>query len=449
MNGHDTGRLVPGGPETPAAAAPLTVSVLTQTVKRVVEGADDLRDVWVRGEVSNYKHHPSGHRYFSLKDDAAVIRAVMFERAAREQVPVWGPLPAGLADGVEVLAHGYVGVYPKSGQYQLYVDVLVAAGAGSLHQAFEALKARLAAEGLFDPARKRPLPLLPRRLGVVTSPSGAAVRDIIRVARRRFPNLEILVIPVLVQGEEASADIVRGLRWANDPSLGLDVLIVGRGGGTLEELWAFNDERVARAVAASRVPVVSAVGHETDVTLTDFVADVRAPTPSAGAELAVPDRAQLSMHIQSLHQRLATGLRRRVRDDRRRFVLLSGRMPLRRALGPLAAGRQELDDARQALVRAARAALSERRHRVERAAARLDALSPLAVLGRGYAVTRDAHGRVVRSARQVAPGDRVQVILADGDLDCEVRGAGPGLAGGSPPGWEEASRADVSACGTV
>ncbi|MBX6349886.1 MAG: exodeoxyribonuclease VII large subunit [Clostridia bacterium] len=405
----------------------LTVSQLTARVKAAVEGAPELRDVWVEGEISNYKHHPSGHRYFSLKDEGSVVRAVLFERAAREQAGAYGPLPAELGDGLRVLAHGYVGVFPRAGQYQLYVDALLPAGVGSLHQAFEQLKAKLQAEGLFAADRKRPLPFLPRRLGVVTSPSGAAVRDVIRVARRRFPGIRILVVPVLVQGPGAPEDIVRGLAWANRPELGLDVIILGRGGGSLEELWAFNDERVVRAVAASRVPVVAAVGHETDVTLVDFAADVRAPTPSAGAELAVPDVPALRSHVDRLTGRLAQALRRRVREDRRRLELLRARLPVRRPLPPIAHGRQALDDLRSRLQRAWALRLARGRERLSSAAGRLEALSPVAVLRRGYAVARRPDGRVLRRAGDATVGDRVEVILAEGGLDCEVRAIGAGL----------------------
>lgn len=420
------GALMPGLAPGPEQA--LSVSQVTQTIKHAVEGTPELQDVWVRGEVSNYKHHSSGHRYFSLKDDAAVLRAVMFERHAREQAAVWGPLPPDLGDGVEVVAHGYVGVYGKSGQYQLYVDVLIAAGAGSLHLALERLKAKLAAEGLFDAARKRPLPRLPRRVAVVTSPSGAAVRDIIRVARRRFPNIEIVVVPVAVQGETAPDEIAEGLRRANDPALRADVIIVGRGGGSLEDLWAFNDERVARAIAASRLPVVSAVGHETDFTIADLVADLRAPTPSAAAEIVVPDRAELERRLKGLAARLASGLRRMVKEDRRRLALLRARTPLRRPLWPILTGRQRIDELRAALVRDTRAAVDARRRRLEHAAGRLQALSPLAVLARGYAVAQKQDGTVIRSAAQVELHEAIEVILAEGALQCEVWGAGPGLS---------------------
>lgn len=420
------GALMPGLAPGPEQA--LSVSQVTQTIKHAVEGTPELQDVWVRGEVSNYKHHSSGHRYFSLKDDAAVLRAVMFERHAREQAAVWGPLPPDLGDGVEVVAHGYVGVYGKSGQYQLYVDVLIAAGAGSLHLALERLKAKLAAEGLFDAARKRPLPRLPRRVAVVTSPSGAAVRDIIRVARRRFPNIEIVVVPVAVQGETAPDEIAEGLRRANDPALRADVIIVGRGGGSLEDLWAFNDERVARAIAASRLPVVSAVGHETDFTIADLVADLRAPTPSAAAEIVVPDRSELERRLKGLAARLASGLRRMVKEDRRRLALLRARTPLRRPLWPILTGRQRIDELRAALVRDTRAAVDARRRRLEHAAGRLQALSPLAVLARGYAVARKQDGTVIRSAAQVELHEAIEVILAEGALQCEVWGAGPGLS---------------------
>jgi len=384
-------------------------------VKGLLESDPGLRDVWVQGEISNFKHHTSGHMYFTLKDDRAQVRCVMFRSATMRLrfVP---------ENGMEVIARGQVSVYERDGQYQLYVQVMEPRGVGALHVAFEQLKARLEAEGLFDPARKRPLPRLPRRVGIVTSPTGAALRDIIRVARRRFPNITLVVAPVLVQGDEAPPQVIRAIELLNQHGR-VDVIIVGRGGGSLEDLWAFNDEGVARAIAASAVPVVSAVGHETDFTIADFVADVRAPTPSAAAELVVPSRAELAGTVAGLASRLVGALHHRRRLNRERWRRITSSRVFRRPFDRVYQERQRLDD----LVRRAQAAvirgIERRRERLAGAAGRLDALSPLAVLGRGYSIAhRRTDGAVVKSVAAVSAGDALDLWVADGIIDCRVAG---------------------------
>lgn len=400
------------------AKAALTVFQLTRAIKVLIRSDAALRDVWVRGELSNFKLHTSGHAYFTLKDERAAIRCVMWQERVLE-------LRFRPQNGLEVLVRGYVDVFERDGQYQLYVQEMEPAGLGGLHLALEQLKARLAAEGLFDPARKRPLPVLPRRIALVTSPTGAALRDMIRVARRRFPNVHLVVIPVLVQGPEAPADIVRGLRIAG--GIGADVVIVGRGGGSLEELWAFNEEAVARAIRACPVPVVSAVGHETDFTIADLAADVRAPTPSAAAEMVVPERSALDRALAVAVARARRAMAARLRRERQRLDILRSRRVLEHPRSLLDGPRQRLDLQVSRLAAALRAGLAARRGAWRAAAGRLDALSPLATLRRGFAICRREDGTVVRRAEQVTVGEGVEVLLAEGSLGCRVERRGPGF----------------------
>ncbi len=414
----------------------LTVSELTEQLRRTVE--ERFPAVWVEGEVSNFKLHGSGHAYFTLKDDGAQLRAVLFRTRTRR-------LRFEPRDGQHVLAFGSLEVYAQRGEYQLVVELLEPRGLGALQLAFEQLKARLAAEGLFDPGRKRALPRFPRKIGIVTSLDGAALRDMLRVIGRRFTGLHIVVAPARVQGEGAAEEIARGLADLNQ--LGdVDVIIVGRGGGSLEDLWAFNEEAVARAIAASKAPVISAVGHEVDFTIADFVADLRAPTPSAAAELVVREKQGVVDGLRGLRERLARAgtrplrdLARRVDDARarlgragaercrrsgHRLELLAARL---RAAGPfarLADGRHRLERVRARLQGRVADRLAQARHRLGHAAGRLDSLSPLAVLGRGYSLTLRADGAVVRRAGQVAPGEAVRVLLGEGSLDCRVEGTG-------------------------
>ena len=292
----------------------LTVSELTQAVKETLELDARFQNILVRGEISNFKHHTSGHMYFTLKDEKSRLKCVMFRSHNAR-------LRFRPEDGLKVIAGGRLGVYEVAGEYQLYVEELYPEGLGALHLAFEQLKAKLQAEGLFDPARKRPLPGLPRTVGIVTSPTGAAIRDMVSVLRRRFPNVNILLAPAIVQGDAGPPSVIRALEllnWRDD----VDVIIVGRGGGSLEELWTFNDEGVARAIAASRIPVISAVGHETDFTIADFVADRRAPTPSAAAEIAVPERAKLLQDVRDQEERLRLAIQKRIRQLRESLGIL-------------------------------------------------------------------------------------------------------------------------------
>ncbi len=390
-----------------------TVSGLTLLVKTVIDDAKALHGIWVRGEVSNFTHHSSGHMYFTLKDAGSRLRCVMFRGQN------WN-LRFRPTDGLEVLALGSLGVYERNGDYQFYVEALEPAGLGSLHLAFIQLRERLAAEGLFDRSRKRPLPSFPRRIALVTSPTGAAVQDMIKILRQRRPGLDILVIPVLVQGTEAAPSIAEGLRIASGLD-GFDLVIVGRGGGSPEELWPFNEELVARAIVACRHPVISAVGHEVDVTIADFAADARAATPSAAAEMAVPDGRLILREVQSLARRLAAAERRKLALERNRMARAVASPALVRPGRLLAGPRQDLDEAWQRLGRAWRDRVSAARERLGRSAGRLDAMSPLAILGRGYSVCLLPDGQAIRSSEEIEVGEEVQVLLHRGRLHCLVR----------------------------
>lgn len=390
----------------------LTVRELTRYLKELLEEDINLSAVWVRGEISNYREHYSGHVYFTLKDDAAQLRCVMFR--SRAATVRFKP-----ENGMSVIAVGAVGIFERDGQYQLYVEDLQPDGVGALHVAFEQLKQRLAAEGLFAPERKRPLPLLPRRVGVVTSLAGAALRDIITVSTRRWPQVSLLVAPVAVQGEEAPPQIARAIAALNRVP-DVDVIIVGRGGGSLEELWAFNDETVARAIFQSRAPVVSAVGHETDYTIADFVADLRAPTPSAAAECVVPDVRELQRQLTAQTARLRSGLRRHYERCRARLDAQLKRPALARPLTGLRQRQQAVDLAVHALAAAHGRLMVDGKARLATLSGRLQALSPLATLARGYAVCQLPDGTVVRDAGQLRRGDDVKVKLARGAAACRV-----------------------------
>jgi exodeoxyribonuclease VII large subunit len=433
----------------------LTVSGLSAQLSAVME--ERFPAVWVEGEISNFKVYGSGHAYFTLKDEGAQLRCVLFRNRTRR-------IRFEPKDGLHVLAFGAVEVYAQRGEYQLVVELLEPKGLGALQLAFAQLKERLQAEGLFDPARKRSLPRFPRRIGIVTSPSGAALRDMLRVIGRRFGEIHIVVAPARVQGEGAAAEVAQGIRELNALG-GVDVIIVGRGGGSLEDLWAFNDEMLARTIAASKIPVISAVGHEVDFTIADFVADVRAATPSNAAELVVKEKRAVVENLGDLDGRLRRGMlrtlaahRERLERSRGRRVLTDPARPLRdlhrrlddararlrraalavvagaerrvalagrslRTLSPVARtvnGRRALTELQGRLERGAHRRLDRSRHALARAAGRLDSLSPLAVLGRGYSLTRTSEGRIVRSWREVDAGDAVRVLLHEGSLDCRV-----------------------------
>ena len=371
-----------------------------------------LSGLLVRGELSNYKMYPSGHHYFTLKDSQGALRCVMFRGDAAS-------LRFRPENGMQVIAAGRITVFPRDGQYQLYCVRLTPEGAGDLHVAFEQLKEKLLREGLFDQAHKRPLPAYPRRIALITSPAGAAVRDMLRILGARCPLAQVRVLPVRVQGEGAAPSLVDALRRFNEADAA-DVLIIGRGGGSIEELWAFNEEAVAQAVAASRIPVISAVGHETDFTICDFAADLRAPTPSAAAELAVPDQQQLIRRVAQLEQNARRAVAAGVQDAAKRLEAVRAKRCLSTPLFYVEEQAMRLDYITKAFVSAAQMQTARADRRLAAAASKLDALSPLKVLSRGYAIGYGADGRVVKSTADVAPGDSLDWRLSGGSIRCTV-----------------------------
>jgi len=435
----------------------LTVSELTARIRDLL--AKNFTDIWVVGEISNCREAQSGHIYFTLKDDRAQVRCVFFKQQQRG-------IKFRPEDGLQMTVRGSVSVYEARGEYQIYVENLEPVGLGALQLAFEQLKKRLEAEGLFAAERKRPLPLLPSRIGLITSPRGAAVRDVVRILRRRFPNVHLTLYPVRVQGEGAAEEIVKALKFFNLKKF-VDVLILARGGGSMEDLWAFNEEAIARAIAASMIPVISGVGHETDFTIADFVADVRASTPSAAAELVVQTRREFDKHIADLRETLASQIRYRLLELSRRVHELSARRGFRRPLDLLRQQRQRADEMTSRLALGLRARLEKsrkrftaahlrimsfdfrvkiaafrlrlerrsaelavrierllrtKRERLDRLRLQLEERSPLRVLERGYAIATDANGTVLRDAAQVELGDSVAVQLHRGKLSTEVKG---------------------------
>lgn len=437
-----------------------TVSQLTKALKEIISS---LGEVWVEGEVSNFRRPYTGHIYFTLKDEGSQIQCVIFK-------PLSLRMPFLPKDGVKVLVHGRLTVYEKGGYYEIRVDKVIPYGLGELQMALEALKRRLAAEGLFDPAHKKPLPKFPRKIGVVTSATGAAIRDIIRVISRRFPHVHIILHPVTVQGENAAREIAEAIETFN--RLGnVDLLIVGRGGGSIEDLWAFNEEIVARSIFRSRIPIISAVGHEIDYTIADLVADVRAPTPSAAAEIAVPSAESLREQINHLTARLIRTMKMRLEVEREKLEKLSAKVSPERGLDMVGEMQQRVDLCYMRLVDLMRirierekgrmsglsarirsvsplrrvrergaelgeligrlrsaisAIVSLKRAELQKLAARLDALNPLAVLKRGYALCTDANGRPITRPDQVRVGDEILVKLHEGKLRCLVTGKGDG-----------------------
>ncbi len=389
-----------------------SVSEVNGWIKNLIDGIPQLNGVFIRGELSNYKIYPSGHHYFTLKDAESSLRCVMFKGSAMK-------LRFRPENGMKVIAFGRISVFPRDGAYQLYCSQLTADGIGDLHIAFEQLKEKLYREGLFDEGHKKPLPPYPQRIAIVTSSAGAAVHDMIRILRRRYPIAKILLLPVRVQGVEAPPEIAGAIRYANRWQLA-DVLITGRGGGSLEDLWAFNDERVARAIYDSEIPVISAVGHEPDVTISDFVADRRASTPSNAAEIAVPDMAELLRALQSTENRMAQGTLNLLDRQEKRLEALGKKRVLSDPMAFLQDRRLQLDYVQQKLASTAREQLADDTKKFAQLTAKLDALSPLKVLGRGYAMAQRTDGTVLRSSEQVEPGDLIRVRLADGSIGCTV-----------------------------
>ncbi len=389
-----------------------SVSDLTAEIKAVLE--DGFSGVWVEGEISNFKHHTSGHMYFTLKDDQAQIRAVMFRGSNRL-------LKFQPQDGLSVLAFGAVTVYERRGEYQIAVEFMEPKGIGALQLAFEQLKAKLEAEGLFDTARKRPLPRLPRKIGIITSPTGAVIRDILTIIGRRFPGLAVLIHPVQVQGEGAAQEIAAALRTLG-ARRDLDVLIVARGGGSLEDLWAFNAEGVARAIAASPIPVISAVGHETDVTIADFVADLRAPTPSAAAELVVAQRDELTQRVDDLVARAEATMDNLLAARRERVEMLRRHLALLSPLAQITRQADRLSAVRQRLLTWWEVSRMRRGERLRVLSGKLESLSPLRILARGYSICFRLPDRaVLKTAKEAAVGSEVAVRLHEGEIQCLIQ----------------------------
>ena len=390
----------------------LSITQLNEYIRGKLDGDALLNGVAVRGEISNYKLYPSGHHYFTLKDESSALKCVMFKgNAAR--------LRFRPANGMQIIAMGKVSVFPRDGAYQLYCTAMAMDGIGDLYAAFEQLKAKLAAQGLFDPAHKKPIPKCPGTIGIITSSAGAAVHDMLRILRKRYPLTRVLLLPVRVQGAEAPGEIAAAIGYANYYQLA-DLLIVGRGGGSIEDLWAFNDERVAHAIYESRIPVISAVGHEPDVTISDFVADLRAATPSNAAELAVPDQDALRQTLDAMAFSMASSMGRQIKNARQHLDVLSGSPALRSPTGYFDQKRKALELLESRLVAAENQNIADNKQKFIALTAALDAMSPLKVLTRGYAVAEKEGGQILRSVKQAVPGERITVSLSDGALTAKV-----------------------------
>lgn len=390
----------------------LSITQINEYIRAQMDRDSLLNSVAVRGEISNYKMYPSGHHYFTLKDETAALKCVMFKGNASR-------LRFRPENGMKVIAMGKISVYPRDGAYQLYCTAMSMDGIGDLYAAFEQLKARLAAQGLFDPAHKKSIPAYPGIIGIVTSEAGAALHDMLRILKKRYPLSEVRLLPVRVQGTEAPGEIAAAIRYANHYQLA-DLLIVGRGGGSIEDIWAFNDERVAHAIYQSQIPVISAVGHEPDVTISDFVADLRAATPSNAAELAVPDQDALRQSLDAMSTAMASSLNRQLRAARQHLKVLAASPALHSPTGYLDQKRVSLDRLRDRLISGETRYIDRKKQSYIGLTSKLDAMSPLKVLTRGYAMTQTASGDVIRSVKQVTSGDPVQISLSDGRISAIV-----------------------------
>ena len=395
----------------------LSVGQLNDYIKGRLDNDPGLRNIAIRGELSNYKVYPSGHHYFTIKDGTGALKCVMFKSAALR-------LRFRPENGMQVIAMGSVTVYVRDGVYQLYCTGMVMDGIGDLYAAFEQLKTKLAAQGLFDPAHKKPLPKLPGTIGIVTSSAGAAVHDMLRILRKRYPLTQVRLLPVRVQGVEAPAEIAGAIYYANQHQLA-DLLIVGRGGGSIEDLWAFNDERVARAIYDSKIPVISAVGHEPDVTISDFVADLRAATPSNAAELAVPDQDALRQTLDDMQNAMAVAMQTKIRRAGERLEQLSNRPVLKSPLASFESRKKALELLEKRLISAQSGNVAKNRQRFVAQVSKLDAMSPLKVLTRGYAMVAREDGTIVRSVSDVKPREPIAVRVSDGTIVATVIGGKP------------------------
>lgn len=387
-----------------------TVSQINNYVKKILDHNIILNNVWIKGEISNFKHHYSGHLYITLKDEGAVLKAVMFRGSAQS-------LAFEPNDGMKVLARGRISVYEAGGSYQLYIEEMIPDGVGELYIAYEQLKKQLESEGLFSPEHKKPIPPFPDRVGVVTASTGAAVRDIINVITRRYPMAEIVLYPAQVQGSGAAESVVKAIEYFNATD-GADTLIVGRGGGSIEDLWAFNEEITARALYASKIPVISAVGHETDFTIADFVADLRAPTPSAAAEIAVPSAIELRNRIDTDKNRISRNIVGCIEGNR----LLLERFKMRTPKNRIDDANLRIDSLIKSMDSSLKMKTMHLKRELSSAAAKLDALSPLQTLARGYSIPTTEDGTVIRSAKEMKGGTEFTLRMKDGSADCIVKG---------------------------
>lgn len=390
----------------------LSITQVNEYIRGKMDQDQLLVQLAVRGEISNYKMYPSGHHYFTLKDENAALKCVMFKASAAR-------LRFRPENGMKVIAMGRITVYPRDGAFQLYCSAMSMDGVGDLYAAFEQLKAKLAAQGLFAPEHKKPLPPFPGTIGIVTSSAGAAIHDMLRILNKRYPLTRVRLFPVRVQGAEAPGEIAAAIRYANHYRLA-DLLIVGRGGGSIEDLWAFNDERVAYAIYESRIPIISAVGHEPDVTISDYVADLRAATPSNAAELAVPDQAALLQNMDAAASAMVSALAGRLRHARQRLAVLSQSPALISPTGYLEQRGKNLEHLKTRLIAAQTQQLQHKRQRFIAATSKLDAMSPLKVLSRGYSIVNADNGKILRSVYQTAPGGKIRVTLSDGSLSAVV-----------------------------
>ena len=395
----------------------LSVGQINDYIKNKLDNDPGLRNIAIRGELSNYKVYPSGHHYFTIKDETGAMKCVMFKSAAVR-------LRFRPENGMKVIAMGSVTVYVRDGVYQLYCTGIVLDGIGDLYAAFEQLKSKLAAQGLFDPAHKKPLPKFPGTIGIVTSSAGAAIHDMLRILRKRYPLTQVKLLPVRVQGVEAPAEIAGAIAYANHHKLA-DLLIVGRGGGSIEDLWAFNDELVARAIYDSKIPVISAVGHEPDVTISDFVADLRAATPSNAAELAVPDQDTLRQTLDEMQNAMALAVQAKVRRAAERLENLANRPVLKSPLASFESRKKALELLENRLISAQSGNIAKKRQRFVAQVSKLDAMSPLKVLTRGYALVAKADGKLVRSVADVEPKEPIAVRVSDGTILATVIGGKP------------------------
>ena len=390
----------------------LSVYQLNEYIKHLIDGDSTMQGVFVRGEISNYKAHSSGHHYMSLKDESGVIRAVMFKGNAMK-------LRFRMENGMKIIAHGRVSVFPRDGSYQLYIDDVTPDGVGALYVAFEQLKEKLGALGMFDPAHKKPIPRYPARIGIVTSPTGAAIRDMLQILSRRYPLSKVILYPVRVQGDEAPLEICEGITFLNHYRL-VDVIITGRGGGSIEDLWAFNDERVAYAIYNSEIPVISAVGHEPDITISDFVADLRAATPSNAAELAVPDKSDLRGVLASAQTQLVQSAVHTVKVRREKLDYMASSRVLKSPEIYLQDKRMLFEHIKDRLISASQADVSARKQEFLQLTAKLDALSPLKVMSRGFSVVTNTDGKIINDAADISVGDKLHLKFAKGSAACRV-----------------------------